>query len=126
MGWAQRSKNRVGRHSEHLLAATQQQLKNELSLCAASGASPVTVQGGYALSDAEQDSPESLVVQDTPDLPVAHDACGHGRNLQAAAAHPLVSQTFCRHELYKNCAPKSRIAFISNLIDLINDLATPS
>jgi hypothetical protein len=34
-----------------------------------SGASPVTY-------DAEQDSPESLAVQDTPDSPVDQDACG--------------------------------------------------
>ncbi len=36
------------------------------------GTSPVT-------SDAEQDSPTSLAVQDFPDSPVVQDACGHGR-----------------------------------------------
>ncbi len=84
MGWAQRKKNRVDRHREHLLAATQQELEIELSSFAACGASPVT-------SDAEQDSPASLVCQDTPDSPVVHDApdspvvhdaCCHGRKRQ--------------------------------------------
>ena len=81
MGRAQRRNNRVIRHREHLLAATKQQLENELSPCSARGASPVTVPGDDALSDAEQDSPASLVgpSQDTPDSPVDQDACGHGR-----------------------------------------------
>ncbi len=79
MGRAQRRNNRVIRHREHLLAATKQQLEKELSSCSARGASPVTVPGGDALSNAEQDSPASLVGQDTPDSPLDQDACGHGR-----------------------------------------------
>jgi hypothetical protein len=84
VGWAQRKKNRVDWHREHLLAATQQELEIELSSFAACGVSPVT-------SDAEQDSPASLVCQDTPDSPVVHDApdspvvhdaCGHGHKRQ--------------------------------------------
>jgi hypothetical protein len=85
VGWAQRRKYRVDQHREHLLAATQQELEIEPSSFAARRVSPVT-------SDAEQDSPASLVGQDTPDTPeiwgvvhdapdssVVHDACGHGR-----------------------------------------------
>ena len=57
-----------------MLAATQQELEIELSSCAVRGASPVT-------SDAEQDSPASLVCQDTvtPDSPVVHDTSGDCR-----------------------------------------------
>ena len=72
MGWAQHRKNRVDRHREHLLEETKQQLEIELPSDAARGASAVT-------SDAEQDSPGSLAVQDAPDSPVAQVACGHGR-----------------------------------------------
>ena len=72
MGWAQRRKDRVDRHRERLLAETQEQLEIELSSSAARGASPV-------LSDAEQDSPVSLAVQDFPDSPVVQDTCGHDR-----------------------------------------------
>ena len=79
MGRVQRRNNRVIRHRENLLAATKQQLEDELSPSSARGASPVTVQGGDALSDAEQDSPASPVGQDTPDSPANQDACGHGR-----------------------------------------------
>ena len=75
MGRAQRRNSRVIRHRERLLAEVQQELESELSSCAARGASPVG-------SDAEQDSPASLVSQDTPDSPVVHDACGHGRKRQ--------------------------------------------
>ena len=66
MGWAQRRKDRVDRHREHLLAETQRQLEMELSSSSAHGASPVT-------SDAELDSPP---VQDTPDSPVEQDSGG--------------------------------------------------
>jgi hypothetical protein len=66
MGWAQRRKNRVDRHREHLLAESQALLETELSSFSARGASPVT-------SDAELDSPASLAAQDFPDV---QDACG--------------------------------------------------
>ncbi len=67
MGWAQRKKNRVDLHREHLLAETQRQLEIEMpsGSSAVRGASPVT-------SDAEHDSPASLAVQDPPDSPVVH------------------------------------------------------
>jgi hypothetical protein len=69
MGWAQRRKNRVDRHREHLLAETQRQLEINLPSSAVRGASPV-------MSDAEQDSPGSLGVQDSP---VVQDAFDPGR-----------------------------------------------
>ena len=71
MGWAQRRKDRVDRHREHLLAETREQLEIELSSFSARGASPVSC-------DAELDSPASLAVQDQdfPDAPVVQEACG--------------------------------------------------
>ena len=81
MGWAQRRKDRVDRHREHLLAETQRQLEMELSSSSAHGASPVT-------SDAELDSPP---VQDTPDSPVEQDSGGRdapdSRVVQDAYVH---------------------------------------
>ncbi len=59
MGWAQRRKNRVDRHREHLLAECRAQLEIELSSFSARGASPITC-------DAELDSPASLAAQDFP------------------------------------------------------------
>ena len=70
MGWAQRRKDRVDRHREHLLAETREQLEIGLSSFSARGASPVTC-------DAELDSPASLVAQDFPDAPVVQGACSH-------------------------------------------------
>ena len=67
MGWAQRRKDRVDRHREHLLAETREQLEIELSSSAVRGASPVS-------SDAEQDIPASLAAQDFPDV-LDSDAC---------------------------------------------------
>ncbi len=71
MGWAQRRKNRVDLHREHLLAETREQLEIELSSFSARGASSVSC-------DAELDSPASLAVQhlDFPDAPVVREACG--------------------------------------------------
>ena len=69
MVWAQRRKNRVDRHREHLLAESRAQLEIELSSFSARGASPVTC-------DAELDSPASLVAQDFPDAPVVQGARG--------------------------------------------------
>jgi len=69
MGWTERRKLRVDKHSAHLLAATQQLFERleDLSSCPASGASPV--QGDNANAE-----------QNTPDLesPAVHDACCHG------------------------------------------------
>ena len=65
MGWAQRRKNRVDRHREHLLAECRAHLEFELSSFSARGASPITC-------DAELDSPASLAAQDFPDV---QDAC---------------------------------------------------
>ncbi len=70
VGWAQRKKNRMAKHVANLLSVTKQQLENELSSCAARCASPVL--GDDAV--AEQDSPECLVHQDTPESPLIHDA----------------------------------------------------
>jgi hypothetical protein len=71
MGWAQRRKNRVDRHRQHLLAEIREQLEIELSTFSARGSSPVT-------SDAELDSPASLAAQDQdfPDAPVVQEARG--------------------------------------------------
>jgi hypothetical protein len=75
MGWAQRRKNRVDRHREHLLAECRAHLEFELSSFSARGASPITC-------DAELDSPASLAAQDFPDV---QDACG-----QDTPDHPVV------------------------------------
>jgi len=73
MGWAQRRKNRVDLHREHLLAESRALLEMELSSfqVSARGASPVSC-------DAELDSPASLAVQDQdfPDAPDVQEACG--------------------------------------------------
>ena len=82
MGWAQRRKNRVDLHREHLLAEIREELEIELStLSAVRGASPVTSDAeqdrpASVTSDAEQDRPASLAVQDPLDSPVGQDACG--------------------------------------------------
>jgi len=84
MGCAQRRKNRVDRHREHLLSESRAQLEIELSSFSARGASPV-------LSDAELDSPASLDVQDQdfPDAPVVQEACGQEDSPVVRDAHDL-------------------------------------
>ena len=83
MGWAQRRKNRVDLHREHLLAESRARLEMELSSyqVSARGASPVSC-------DAELDSPP---VQDTPDSPVEQDSGGRdapdSRVVQDAYVH---------------------------------------
>ena len=72
MGWAQRRKNRVDLHREHLLEESRALLEMELPSSSARGASPVSC-------DAELDSPAapvSLAVQDQdfPDAPVVQEA----------------------------------------------------
>ena len=79
MGWAQRRKDRVDRHREHLLAETQRQLEMELSSSSAHGASPVT-------SDAELDS---TPVQDTPDSPVEQDSGGRDAQIPQSFKTPM-------------------------------------
>jgi len=73
MGWAQRRKNRVDLHREHLLEESRALLVLEMKLSSfsARGASPVSC-------DAELDSPASLADQDRdfPDAPVVQEACG--------------------------------------------------
>ena len=85
MGWAQRRKERVDRHREHLLADSRAQLEIELSSFAARGASPVTCDAGL-------DSPASLVAQDVPDSPVA---CASGQD--SAVVHDAHDRKRRRH-----------------------------
>ncbi len=70
----------MDKHRANLLAATQQQLENELSSCAASGASPVFRDDADAEPEPEQDSPGCSVDQETPEsrAPVVYDACRLG------------------------------------------------
>ena len=73
MGWAQRRKNRVDLHREHLLEESRTLLVLEIKLSSfsARGASPVSCDAGL-------DSPASLADQDQdfPDAPVVQEACG--------------------------------------------------
>ncbi len=59
----------MAKHIANLLSGpvTKQQLENELSSCAARGASPV-------LGDDAVAEQECLVHQDTPESPLIHDA----------------------------------------------------
>jgi hypothetical protein len=83
--WKQRKINRAAKHRATLLAATKQQLEEELSSCAARGASPVF--GDDAV--AEQDSPQCLVHQHAPESPDIHDSpVGKKRRLVTVQHYP--------------------------------------
>ncbi len=73
-GWIQRRKERADKHSAKLLAAKQQLLEKleELFSCTACITTPVL--GDNA--NAEQDIPVILDVQETPESPAVHGACG--------------------------------------------------
>jgi hypothetical protein len=68
------------------------------------------VPGGNALSDAEQDSPASLAVQDTLDSKVVEDTCCHGAKrwrhvtvqdyLWKVVSPQLLDQNECQEILY--------------------------
>ncbi len=60
----------MAKHIANLLSVTKQLPEKELFSCAASGASQVLGDDTVA----EQDSPECIVHQDTPESPVIHDA----------------------------------------------------